>query len=467
MNFRAPLFRRRSPAAAHELSTAATRWLLLGGLVFGLALLSLLALNGRLLALVVPFVIYLAAGLLADPGAPSLSVTRRLSADRATRGASIGVRLSIVNTGPRLEEALIEDVCSRPLDPIEGETRVIASLAPGASLELEYTLRGQRGLYAFQGVRLTALDHLGLSQRQVARPAPGRLIVIPDILKVRRVAIRPRQTRVYSGLIPARRGGPGVEFFGVRGYQPGDSLRRINWRASARQPGALFTTEFEQERVADVGLIVDARRRSNLVALGPALFESAIQAAAALAESILNDGNRVGLLVYGSFLDWTLPGYGKVQRERILQALAHAEPGSSMVFERLDLLPTRLFPPESQLILISPLVKDDAPVLVRLRARGYQLLILSPDPIPLEVAAFGRRPGAELAARVARLERSLLLQRLQQAGIRVVDWPIDTPLDQIVHASLSRSAGWLRTRSADEASRALRVLRSARVELRR
>jgi len=418
----------------------ALRLLLLSGLAYALMLSGLALLNGRLLILAIPLVVYLAASLLNAPHSPRLSVTRRLSDQRVSHGTPVTVTASITNEGTHLEEVFIEDTCSHPLDLLKGETRLFTSLAPGATVELEYTLRAARGVYRFHDVGVIAGEPLGLAQRQTTLAAAARLIVLPDAPGLRRIAIRPRQTRVYSGLIPARRGGQGVEFFGVRDYQPGDALRWIDWNASARHPDALFTTEFEQERVADVGLILDARQRSHVRTATTSLFESAVQATAALAQLMLNDGNRVGLLVYGAFIDWTVPGYGKAQRERVLQSLARAELGDSLVFDNLDLLPARLFPPESQLILISPLVKEDRPVLIRLRARGYQLIVVSPDPIPLAVEKGGQRPAIALSARIARAERTLLLRQLQQAGIRVVDWRIDTPIDQAIHRALRRAS---------------------------
>ena len=230
----------------------------------------------------------------------------------------------------------------------------------------------------------------------------------------------------------------------MREYQSGDALRWINWRVSARHLHTLFTNEFEQERVADVGLILDARRRSNVQLRGDSLFEHAICATASLAEVFLNDGNRVGLLVYGRFLGWTFPGYGKIQREQILRALARAETGSSMVFDSLDQLPTRFFPARSQIVLISPLCTDDLPMLIRLRARGYQLLVISPDPVAFEAKALGPQPAVDLATRIARTERLLLLRRLRQAGVQIVDWQVDRPFDQTVHASLGRLPYWFR-----------------------
>jgi uncharacterized protein (DUF58 family) len=311
-------------------------------------------------------------------------------------------------------------------------------------------VKGERGVFHFQDVRVTASDFLHIFRRRATFVAPGQLVVLPEVLKLRRMAIRPLRTHGAAGPVPARRGGSGVDFFGVREYQPGDPLRWINWRMSARHPRALFTTEFEQERIADVGLIVDARRRHDVRSRDGALFEHAIRAAASLADAFLSDGNRVGMLIYGSFLDWTFPGYGKVQRERILRALARARIGESLVFDNLDYLPTRFFPARSQIVLISPLCQEDVPTLIRLRARGYQLLVISPDPVTFEAKSLLERGTASWSAvlmgtRIARLERVMLLRELRQAGIQIVDWRVSQLFDQVVHTSLGRTPHWFRS----------------------
>ncbi len=161
-----------------------------------------------------------------------------------------------------------------------------------------------------------------------------------------------------------------------------------------------------------------------------------VYAEASLAETFLSDGNRVGLLIYGTSLEWTFPGYGQVQHEYILRALAGAETGASEVFDSLDYIPTRCFPARSQIVLVSPLCPNDLPVLVRLRARGYQLLVISPDPVTFEARTLAPQQNVALATRIARLERTLLLRRLRQAGIPVIDWQVHTPLDQAVLTSL-------------------------------
>jgi uncharacterized protein (DUF58 family) len=243
---------------------------------------------------------------------------------------------------------------------------------------------------------------------------------------------------VYAGSIPARVGGSGTEFFGVREYQSGDSSRTINWRVSARHDENLFSNEYQQERVADVGIVVDARTHANLFGPTRSIFEFSVAASAALADAFLMQGNRVGMLVYGSFLGWTLPGYGKVQRERILQALAHAEVGASSVFAGLEHLSPRMFPPESQIVLVSPLVNDDLNVLVHLRGRGYQVMVISPDPVKFELGILPPSQSVDLAARIVRMERDLLIRRLERAGIQVLEWDVSLPLDQAIGPVLMR-----------------------------
>jgi uncharacterized protein (DUF58 family) len=232
------------------------------------------------------------------------------------------------------------------------------------------------------------------------------------------ITIRTRRTRVYSGTIPARVGGSGVEFFGLREYQPGDPPRWINWRASARQDETMYANEFQQERVADVALVLDGRVKTNRFRDGRSLFEHSVLAAASLADAFLSQGNRVGLLHYGRYLDWTFPGYGKVQRERILQALAHAQTGGSPVFSGLEHIPVRFFPAHSQVVLVSPLHADDLETLIQLRARGYQIMIISPDPVAFELAYLPQVLSVKLAARVVRMERNLLLKKYSGPGYR-------------------------------------------------
>jgi len=416
------------------------RVLLLSGIIYTLVLVAFATRNGILLVLVLPFVIYLGAGLLFGPEEMKLVATRKITPHRVPPGYPVKVEIEIVNEGDRLESIVLEDQLPPGLEVIHGEISLLASLDSGESVEISYTVSASRGDYRFGNVCGSASDLLGIYSKEISIPAVGRLSVHPEMIRIGRIPIRPRGTRVFSGFIPARQGGPGVEFFGVREYQHGDPLRWINWRASARNLRGLFINQFEQERCADVSIILDTRHSSEIQSkTGDSLFEYSVSAASALAETFLKDGNRVGLLMFGTQLDWTIPGYGKQQREKILQSLARAKPGRSLIFEKLENIPVRLLPAHSQLVLISPLHRDDLSTLINLRARGYGLLVISPDPIEFEMKQLNKIDDSLiLASRLARLERNLTILKLRQAGIQILNWDVDASLEGAMNMALSR-----------------------------
>lgn len=417
-------------------------------LLYTLLLLGLGTLEGGILALAVPLLLYLVTALVGAPSRPHLHARRTLyrrdagavgPTERVTEAVPVVVQLEITNDGHAVSQLRIQDEVPAGLDVIDGETEVLAPLAAGRTLTLTYTVRGRRGNFNFQQVRVTVWDVLGLVRRNWRLSAPAYLWVLPEVTRIKPVSIRPHHTHGFAGPIPSGQAGSGVDFYGVREYHFGDPRHRINWRLTARHVDTLFTNEFEQERIADVGLILDAREQVNIRDGEHSLFEHAVRATASLADVFLREGHRVALLSYGRALERTFPGYGKVQRERILHALARARTGDSMVFESFDYLPTRFFPARSQLVIVSPLAQGDLPVLVRLRARGYHLLIVSPDPVAFEARWLPDDSAASLAVRICRMERALLLRRLRQYDIRVVDWSMDEPLDTVIHTALSRT----------------------------
>ena len=421
-----------------------SRPLLLSLLTYVLLLAGMLTVQGELLALALPLVTYLLIGYLRAPENIKLEATRHLSAERVSPNANVDVTVTVTNHGSSLEEVLLEDLVPEGLTVSSGFIRHVVMLGKGESYTFTYTASGPRGGYVFESLDVSIRDHSAVSSSMVRVEAKGRLFVLPPVTRIRPVAIRPRRTRVYAGSIPARAGGTGTEFFGVREYQAGDAPSSINWRASARYVDKLYANEFQQERVADVAIVLDGRLRTNAFARGHSLFEYSVQAAGSLADSLLTQGNRVGLLVYATYLAWTFPGYGKIQRERILHALANAKTGESQVFSDLEHIPTRLFPPESQIILISPLLEDDFPTLLHLRAQGYEVMVVSPNPVKFELSYLPANDLVQLASRVIRMERTLLLRKMGRAGIHVLDWDVAEPFDHFVRRRLGRTPFWLR-----------------------
>jgi len=212
--------------------------------------------------------------------------------------------------------------------------------------------------------------------------------------------------------------GSGIDFWGVRQYHPGDSLRLLNWRKTARHPQRFFSKEFEREEMADIGLLLDARAVTNQYFGTENLFEYSIHATATLAKYFLSSGNRVSMLILSDNLVRIFPGYGKRQLVQILDQLAGCSLGERVTLETLKYLPGRLFPNLSVIVIISPLQLQDFSTIARLHTKRYQLLLLRPSPSKSFLMDYSKSTLDSFAIRASNLERAVLFRRLQQIGIR-------------------------------------------------
>ncbi|MGE0383211.1 MAG: DUF58 domain-containing protein [Gammaproteobacteria bacterium] len=100
-----------------------------------------------------------------------------------------------------------------------------------------------------------------------------------------------------AGPAPARVAGAGLELIGLREYTPGDPLRTIDWKASARTGRPQVRIHREEQRL-DLLLLLDCGRRSGLPAGEISRLNRYINAAARLAESASALGDAVGILTF-------------------------------------------------------------------------------------------------------------------------------------------------------------------------
>ncbi len=440
------------------------RWAFLGGAAFALILIAEILRHGELAVLALPVVCYLAIGFYCSLLTVELRARRTLSERRVLSGEPVRVHVTLENESVQAHIELIEVTDNVPplLTVTEHTPRKVETLPPEGHLSFSYAVQGMRGLAQWKTLSVTVTDTLGLFTQRLELSCESELLIVPTFERLDEILIRSRRTRIFSGQVKARLGGTGIEFFGVREYYPGDERRYVNWKATARKD-RLIVNEFEQERVADVVILLDARERSDVVAptldlSSPSppsplpsegegsrgvrafsLFEHSVRAALALAHYFTVQGNRVGLLIYGKYLEWTWPGFGRWQRERLLRAIASAEKGDKAVFEDLENLPTRLLPAGSQLVFVGPIIESDVKTIVDLRFR-YEILCIAPNPIIFESAFLSPTPEVSVALRMEHLRRQAVLARMRRAGIRVVDWDVTKPLAAVVEGELGQVA---------------------------
>lgn len=407
------------------------RTTLASGLFGGCALLIALAFVTRswqAVALVVPLVLYLGFGAVLAPPDVRVVAIRSVSRDRCAVGQEVEVRLRLVNEGSRLASLEVLDSLPTALEVAKGRPHVYLELRRGESVEFAYTVVPQvKGEYAIGPVLLRAREPLGLQYQEATVQTEARIVVAPRMEDVRKVRITPRRVRALLGQIRSRQTGIGLEFFSLRDYAPGDEIRHVNWKATARRD-KLLTNEYEAERSGDAIIILDARAESEVGPVARSTTEVGVSATVSLAAKILETRNRVGLVVQREVLDWVYPGYGRRQLYRIVDALIHVRAGGEWPLSHVKWVLARFFPSDAQVIIVSPLLDHTAlDAIADLRGHGFDVLVVSPSPLEVEREMTPNDLAASLAYRVLRLERESLIRSLRSHA-DVVDWDPSQPL---------------------------------------
>lgn len=404
---------------------------LVAGLLGGTAILvafAFLARSWRALALAVPIFVYLGIGALLAPSTIRVAVIRTMSRDRCAVGQEVEIQLRLMNEGGRVAALEAFDNLAEALVVTKGRPHVFLELRGGEVAEIAYTVvPSVKGEYEIGPVMLRARDPLGLHYEEARVDVESRLVVAPRMEDVRKVRVVPRRVRALMGQVRSRQIGIGPEFHSIREYVPGDEIRHVNWKATARRD-RLLTNEYEAERSGDAILILDARGESEIGPIARSTMELGITATVSLAAKILETRNRVGLIVQRDVLDWLYPEYGRKQLYRIVDALVHVRAGGEWPFEHVAWVLGRFFPSDAQVIIVSPLLDGTAlEVIADLRGHGFDVLVVSPSPLEVERAMYGEDRYAALAHRVLKMEREATIQQLRSFA-DVVDWDPKEPL---------------------------------------
>ena len=393
-----------------------------------LGLLGALALRRPELAVVAaPFALVLAIGSRARD--PQLEVAFEMDAERTLEDAE-EIATVTVSAGRAVDRLELMVDLPPGVEVVDGGAARSMRLQAGEERELGITLRCRRwGLYDVGAVRVRARDPWRLVTWESRVEASHRLKAYPRPLTLRRL-LAPIETQALAGSQVARTKGDGVEYADIRDFVPGDRVRSINWRASARRQG-LVVNERHPERNTDVVLFVDsfADVRND----DRSVLDEAVRAAAALATKYLEHRDRVGLVAFGGVLRWLQPGMGSTQRYRLVETLLETGVEPTYTWRDVNVIPARTLPAASLVLALTPLVDPRfVAALEDLRGRRYDVAVVEVDPVPLV------RPGPTEVERAAHrlwiLEREVHRWRLETRGIGIATWgdeALDTVLEEV------------------------------------
>jgi uncharacterized protein (DUF58 family) len=178
------------------------------------------------------------------------------------------------------------------------------------------------------GFVVDSFGPLGLGRHRMRLPLPWEVVVYPPLVSVRlRASVAEALRRRDAGMKAIRQLGEGRLFESLREWGPGDDLRHIDWKATARR-GKVITRQYEAERRQQVLLVLDAGRLMTAdVAAGVARLDFAVQAALELTYAAAQHDDNVGIMTFADGVQhFVAPERGRTGVRRVLEVLAEVEP---------------------------------------------------------------------------------------------------------------------------------------------
>ncbi len=369
-----------------------------------------------------------------EPGTPRYRLEYATSATRLFEGGRLTVTITLTAESRVWLLELLE-----PLPPLlelaSGRNRAVFALEPGQRRRWTYEVRCRgRGHFTVGRAYARVWGPSGLRALEARHLVPTAVRVYPRVVPLRRVP-QPLRTQPSVGNYVSPMFGAGLEPGEIRPFAPGDEVRHVNWRASLRL-GKLYVTRYHQERNADVVLMLDTLSQVGVPPVTS--LDLCARAAASLGQAYLARKDRVGLIEYGGVIHWVRPGSGRVQFERLLDALLAAQPIFTYVRKDLALVPPRVLPPQALVIALTPLLDPRFIEAVGdLAARRLDLVVLAVSPIEITRRTLGPSGPDELACRLWALEHRAQITALRRRGLVVVEWTPEELLE-LVLAPLGR-----------------------------
>ena len=317
-------------------------------------------------------------------------------------------------------------VLPKTFELVNGTNAKARFIAGRGVIRLDYTcIPLKRGNYDLGKVFLE-LENL-FATRRVRRRVEfeAEVEVRSRIYRVRRIE---QKRGIAKKPVPemdvSRIGTPGTDFREIRKYSPGDPLKFINWKATAKL-GELMVNEFEREGRKAVWIFLDANPYMAHGTLRENCFETAVEVAASLSYYFAIRGHRVGLCVVGHNL-LLYPESGRKQFSKIFSTLmkmdvAEKDESFESVVDRArmyleDVKPASIFITRAG---------HSSPFRAVLRAMGRRRL-------PVTVVTVQPEYGDNLASFVVERMEKGAVRKLRAIGADVVEVRAGTAIEKIV-----------------------------------
>lgn len=250
-------------------------------------------------------------------------------------------------------------------------------------------------------------DPMGLFRGFVRVLLPQTVLILPKRYRLPAIALPGTRKYHQGGVAFAASVGESEEFVSLRDYRPGDPLRHVHWRSSARA-GRLVVKEFEDEFFVRHALILDTFGPAELAET----FEEAVSLAASFASTVDTQESLLDLMFVGAQAVCFTTGRGLAHPDQAMEVLASVELCPTKPFSVLQTLVLQHAPVLSGCICIFLAWDEPRRELVRkLTVLGLPLLVLvvTDEAGARELAriAVEERPGHFLVLEAGKVEAGL------------------------------------------------------------
>lgn len=185
--------------------------------------------------------------------------------------------------------------------------------------------------------------------------------------------------------------GQGIDFADVREYQPGDDIRVIDWKVSARS-NELHVKQFQEEREMTVVLMVDISGSQSFGTKDKLKQETAAEIAALIAFSAIKNNDRVGLLTFSDRVEkYIKPKKGRKHVLRVItEILTPGEKGRKTNIETALHYLSRVLSKRAVVFVISDYMDEGFSTALRIANRRHEIIpVIVSDPMEFVLPNMG------------------------------------------------------------------------------
>ncbi len=165
--------------------------------------------------------------------------------------------------------------------------------------EFQYKLRPtERGEYFFGNLNIYVSSPLKLISKRYKFSKDQMVPTYPSYIQLRKYNLIAFSNNLFQyGIKKIRRIGHTMEFEQIKEYVPGDDIRTLNWKATAKK-NSLMVNQFQDEKSQNIYMVIDKGRVMKMPFNGMSLLDYAINATLVLSNVILKKQDKAGMFSF-------------------------------------------------------------------------------------------------------------------------------------------------------------------------